>query len=71
MAKAYHFSDETPETRTTVHAFKELEDLKDFTRMHGNEKGIQKIWEIQGEVDYDDGLSNGFQIRVSEAKEVF
>lgn len=71
MAKVYHFSDEAPVMGSIIHAFRELEDLKEFARIQGGNKGIQKIWEIEGDLDSDDGPKGGIQIRVFEVKEFF
>ncbi len=70
MAIAYRFSDETPTMGSIVHAFRKLEDLKEFTRMQGS-KGTQKFWEVEGEIDSDDGRKDGIKIRVSSVKEIF
>jgi len=71
MAKVYHFSDEAPVMGSIIQAFKELEDLKEFTRINGGSKGTEKIWEIEGDIDSDYGTNDSIQIRVFDAKEFY
>ena len=70
MSKAYKFIDQRPMVGTTVHAFRNIGDLKDFAKIQGP-KGCFKFWEIEGAIIADDGGMDGIQIKVVNVKEVF
>lgn len=76
MIKAYHFVEAAggmaPRMGEIVHAFRTLDDLREFVRMQGKGWGAAhfKFYEIQGTVHQDDGGKDGLEVCVRTCREI-
>ena len=76
MVKAYHFVEATaggaPMTGKVVHAFRTINDLREFVKLQGRGWGAAhfKYYEIYGDVYSDDGSRDGLEIRVTSYREI-
>jgi hypothetical protein len=69
MTKGYRFDDFEPKPGSTVHAFRSLKALKNFSQMQGA-AGRLKFWEIDGMLIRDEGGEDGLVMKVISAKQV-
>ncbi len=69
MTKGYRFDDFEPKHGNTVHAFRSLKALKNFSQIQGP-VGKLRFWEIEGMLIRDEGGEDGLVLKVINAKQV-